>query len=184
MQLYHYSRLTGELGSQTTARKSPLFDASIHPSSEEFLIPANTTIVAPPIVGTSEVACFNDNAWEKKADYRGEIYYDKITKQPIEITEIGITPDETVTAIEPTEYVNWDTASGAWVIDMEEWLSTSIRPQRDNLLNQVDIKYCNSEKWENMTQTKKTAWSAYKQLLRELPETIDYNNPIWPTQPV
>ena len=67
---------------------------------------------------------------------------------------------------------------------MEEWLSTSIRPQRDNLLNQVDIKYCNSEKWENMTQTKKTAWSAYKQLLRELPETIDYNNPIWPTQPV
>lgn len=60
---------------------------------------------------------------------------------------------------------------------------TSIRTQRDSLLDEVDLKYRNAEKWELFTDEQKTLWRAYKQQVRDLTETIDLDNPVFPTMP-
>ena len=69
-----------------------------------------------------------------------------------------------------------------YIIPTEERL-ISIRLQRDNLLDEVDIKDCNAEKWELFTDEQKLLWRAYKQQLRDLPETIDLDTPVFPIKP-
>lgn len=64
------------------------------------------------------------------------------------------------------------------------WLDQEVRPQRNQLLNDIDIIYCNADKWETMTAEKKAEWRVYKQALRDLPDTIDMTNPVWPTMPI
>jgi len=78
-------------------------------------------------------------------------------------------------------YHEW--TDNAWELDREAWLDGDIRPRRDQLLDEVDLKYCNAERWDSMTITLKEAWSAYKQALRDLPDTIDHDNPVWPMMP-
>lgn len=58
-----------------------------------------------------------------------------------------------------------------------------IKEIRKALLNETDLIYCNAERWTNMTTDKQQAWSAYKQALRDFPNTCDINNPIWPELP-
>lgn len=64
-----------------------------------------------------------------------------------------------------------------------EILLHDVRRFRNNLLNHVDLVYCNPERWEQMTQEQKQAWRAYKQALRDFPSTCDLHNPVWPTPP-
>jgi hypothetical protein len=59
----------------------------------------------------------------------------------------------------------------------------SIRVQRNNLLKESDIEIL-PDKWEVMDLNIKTAWSVYRQNLRNIPQT--FSNPddiIWPTKP-
>jgi hypothetical protein len=67
--------------------------------------------------------------------------------------------------------------------DKQKALST-IRTKRDELLDQADIKYCNSEKWESMTPEKKQEWKDYKKALKDFPSHCDPFNPVWPVKPV
>ena len=52
-----------------------------------------------------------------------------------------------------------------------------IRIHRNNLLALSD--------WTQLPDAPvdKTAWATYRQELRDLPETIDINNPVWPVSP-
>ncbi|MBP7529303.1 MAG: hypothetical protein KA801_15360 [Syntrophorhabdaceae bacterium] len=81
----------------------------------------------------------------------------------------------------PSPYHVW--TGELWELDREAWLDGEIRPERDRLLDEVDLKYCNAERWDSMTITQKEAWAAYKQALRDLPDTIDHDNPAWPMMP-
>lgn len=96
MIVYEYNPTTGEFTRTSEARESPREQGI-------FLIPANAVTTVPPTVKTNEIACWNGTKWEKKADFRGKIYYDKTTKDKHEITEIGISPDVNWTDIEPTD---------------------------------------------------------------------------------
>ncbi len=81
----------------------------------------------------------------------------------------------------PTQY---HVLSGeTWELDLEARLNGTIRPERDRLLDEVDVKYCNADKWETMTAEEKEAWRTYKQALRDLPSTIVYDNEVWPVMP-
>lgn len=78
----------------------------------------------------------------------------------------------------PSAYHNW--ANREWRFDREAWLDTVIRPERDRLLDEADLKYCNSERWDLMGTGSKAAWREYKQALRDLPDTINFGDPAWP----
>lgn len=43
-----------------------------------------------------------------------------------------------------------------------------IRDYRDKLLNECDLKLCNAELWESMSENEKEKWKNYKQALRDL----------------
>ena len=88
---------------------------------------------------------------------------------------------DTPVPVRPSAYHVWE--SGAWSLDREKWLDAEIRPQRNTLLNEADLKYCNAELWSAMSTETKALWTAYKQALRDLPATIDYAAPVWPTRP-
>ena len=61
---------------------------------------------------------------------------------------------------------------------------TKVRNYRDNLLNQCDLQYCNSEKWAAMAEDKQKEWTAYKQALRDVPIQSGFPYSInWPTMP-
>ena len=51
--------------------------------------------------------------------------------------------------------------------DFEQRCET-VRQKRDMLLNECDIKYCNSELWDLMSENKKTEWREYKRALRDI----------------
>jgi len=105
-------------------------------------------------------------------DHDTGVYYgpDRIDPRDIEVPE------------RPSPNHTW--TGDTWEFDRAAWLDGTIRPERDRLLDEADLKYCNAERWDSMTITSKEAWAAYKQALRDLPDTIDYDNPVWPTMPV
>lgn len=59
-----------------------------------------------------------------------------------------------------------------------------LRNQRNKLLNEVDLVWCNAERWAGYTDVQRSEWADYKQRLREFPDTCpDLANPVWPTPP-
>jgi len=90
-------------------------------------------------------------------------------------------PRDTEVTKRPTQY--HVLSGGTWELDLEAWLNGTIRPERDRLLDEVDVKYCNADKWETMAAEEKEAWRTYKQALRDLPTTIIYDNEAWPVMP-
>jgi hypothetical protein len=58
-----------------------------------------------------------------------------------------------------------------------------VRTQRDQLLTESDI-YVLPDRWNVMTPEEQTAWSEYRQALRDIPQV--YDDPadvVWPTKP-
>ncbi len=59
----------------------------------------------------------------------------------------------------------------------------TLRKKRDGLLAESDI-YVLPDRWNSYTEEKRSEWSAYRQTLRDLPDTVvDVFNPIWPVMP-
>lgn len=90
----------------------------------------------------------------------------------------GIMPGESETRM-PT----LSELEAVWPAVQSELSMMPIRAERDRLLDETDTKYCNAEKWSAMTAETKTLWATYKQALRDLPTTVDPDNPVWPTKP-
>jgi len=70
----------------------------------------------------------------------------------------------------------------------EDWLDEVVRPFRNQLINDCDLVYCNPERWYGYSDEQKSAWSAYKQALRDFPEldleVVDNAEEIsWPVKP-
>lgn len=60
---------------------------------------------------------------------------------------------------------------------------SNLRSERDDLLIQSDA-YVLPDRWAGYTPEQQAAWSAYRQALRDLPETTeDPFNPAWPSKP-
>jgi len=180
MQIYHYKGDTGEYISTSEARLDPL--ETKMQEKDVYLIPAHATIQEPPQAGDNEAAVFAAGAWQIVPDHRRATYWKQDgTRYTIET--LGVAPAETDLDYDPRLSVYHDYSDGEWILNRARWLDTEIRPQRDRMLNNVDTTYCNADKWENMTGAQKQAWREHKQALRDLPATIDYANPVWPTMP-
>jgi len=60
----------------------------------------------------------------------------------------------------------------------KKYLLFKTRILRDELLNECDNKYCNAEKWHNMTDKEKSRWSIYKQKLRDITKAVELQGEI------
>lgn len=109
---YSYSAETGEYLGEAKAWESPLEAGVYH-------LPANAAYTAPPTPKEHEAARWNmeTGAWELVSDYRGETYWDKATREKVEIKELGISPAQELTDIEPTDpEAKWN--GTAWEIPL------------------------------------------------------------------
>jgi hypothetical protein len=90
----------------------------------------------------------------------------------------------------PTAYVAHENPTGPYgelgdpyyelKIPTTEELLDVIRRKRDALLIQCDFTQLPDVP---LTPETKTAWTVYRQALRDFPETCDVNNPVWPVPP-
>lgn len=64
-------------------------------------------------------------------------------------------------------------------------LAADVRAKRDGLLREFDAKiYCNSLRWAEYTTDEQTAWIAYRQALKDIPEQATFpQSVVWPTKP-
>jgi len=78
-----------------------------------------------------------------------------------------------------TEIDGFITTYDAEVVEADKWLK--IRDTRDQLLRNSDFTQVNDIPFD---QTTKDAWIAYRQSLRDLPNTFtNADDVIWPTEP-
>ena len=61
-----------------------------------------------------------------------------------------------------------------WKVNLDAWAEIAIRPFRNEYLNEIDLVYCNAEKWELYSPEEKAAWRKVKQFYRDLPKTAEF----------
>ena len=186
MNIYHYSPTTGEYLRMGYAKPDPL-------EPGRYLIPKYATTTAPPATGENEVAVFEGGEWVLKPDYRGQTFYVKATKEAVTITEIGVEPEESMTDVPPDENQKWDEDSEAWALD-EDYVREQIRLQRNALLAEADwliLRHIEQSELVAKQLLESTTLSPeqyeelllYKQALRDMMETVDINDPVFPDVP-
>ena len=92
MKAYGYSPVTKEYIGGVNCQLNPL--------EGSYLLPANSVFDKPPIVEHQQIAIWN-GAWEIRTDHRGEIYWDKSTKEEIKIEQIGEISEKDLTLLQP-----------------------------------------------------------------------------------
>jgi hypothetical protein len=78
----------------------------------------------------------------------------------------------------PGNKPSWEDVTAVWDEALMAWAFKDLRIKRNSLLNMSD--------WTQIedAQVDKNAWAEYRQTLRDLPQnTIDPENPVWPTPP-
>lgn len=58
------------------------------------------------------------------------------------------------------------------LLTLEDYINNYVRPQRNYLLDRVDIVYCNALNLLKMSDAKKQEWETYKQQLKDLPDMV------------
>ncbi|MCE5274868.1 MAG: phage tail assembly chaperone [Deltaproteobacteria bacterium] len=175
MTIYHYHPTTGEYLGKELADESPL-EPGI------FLLPAHATAAPPPQPSADEVVVFLGGAWQVVPDYRGTSWW-RQDGSMYTIETLGVLPADTDIDHDPRPSPYHDWSGSAWILNRETWLDTEVRTKRDQLLTEIDVIYCNADRWELMTSEQKQEWRAYKQALRDLPTTINPSEPAWPIPP-
>lgn len=113
MQIYNYSKATGEFVGVSTARLDPI--------DSNPLIPAFATATAPPATGQYQVAVFQDDAWSVEEDHRDREAWSTVDASRVAIDFIGPQP-ENVTFIDPSlvKHPVWD--GSQWATDRDSLL--------------------------------------------------------------
>ena len=101
------------------------------------------------------------------------------SKRPVHLNDIRV-------PARPSPEYYW--VDGEWVLrgDRDRWLNEHIRPERDRLLNEtmwISERQSTAPADKKMSDANYQLWIDYWQALRDLPETIDVDDPQFPTQP-
>jgi hypothetical protein len=143
MQIYNYNAVTGEYAGISQADQSPL-------NSEEWLIPANATDIAPPNTGEKEVAVFvNNTEWHIEEDHRGLKYWTPDGEEH-EVKEIGSIPSDVLFLERPSE--NHFAENGEWVYNeqkhREEWRETAFLERAEFAKKVAEKEWLSNEEAE------------------------------------
>ena len=85
--VFHFDSKTGEFLGESFSMPSPF-------RPDYFLLPSNATFDAPPACATNEVAVFINGTWERRPDWRNVKLYSTHDGAEVEISDIGVTPDD------------------------------------------------------------------------------------------
>ena len=120
MKIYNYNPVTGEYISEGLADGSPL-EPGI------YLVPAYATEIQPPETGDNEVACFENESWIVKPDYRGQNFYKKEDLSEVIIAEIGELSDDLLSELplKPDQYFEWN--GEEYVLNIDKKLQAKIQ---------------------------------------------------------
>ncbi|HEH9401954.1 TPA: tail fiber assembly protein [Aeromonas sobria] len=156
-------------------------------------LPAGAYLDAPPPCATRQAVVRNESGWRLTPDYRGVTVYDKATRHPCEITELGPLP-VTHTLLAPTSpYDVWDETTQGWIHDdiaaeqAQLIAATAEQAQRMAEANQqiailqpaVDGGYAKPEYTQLLAD-----WQRYRYELTLVPEQAGWpESPQWPTEP-
>jgi len=157
---YTWRADTGEYVSSHSANESPL-------EPGVWLVPANSTLDAPPTAGAGEIAVRAGEAWTLMADLRGQRYWLADGSEHV-IGAIGETlPDGAMDAPPPPT---------------DQQLADAARARRDALITATDYllmpDYPISA--EQLAEVR-----AYRQALRDVPLQAGFPQTIdWPTPPI
>lgn len=122
-------------------------------------------------------------------------FFDNVKSQPTidgftgkEIPSWDYDRYELQTQYSPNLFANIESDFASWLQKAKDAELAAeeekVRNFRDGLLNSVDTKYCNSEKWANMTEAQHTEWKTYKQALRDVPTQAGFPYAVnWPALP-
>jgi hypothetical protein len=156
MKIYLCNLITGHL---VTSR-----DATLDPVDQQPMISAGATTIAPPPAQAGFVRCFIGGEWLQVEDHRGETWYDNRT--PVLIGQLG-------------PVIEGLTAEPAPLTDEEKL--AALRAERDRKLSACDFTQLSDAPFDSAG---KAEWAAYRQTLRDLPETVaDLDNIEWPVVP-
>lgn len=101
MKAYSYSSITNEYIGEVNCQPDPIDGG--------FLLPGYSTIIEPPITKEKEVAVLENKEWKIKVDRRGEVYWNKDTKEEQKIVEIGQVQEKDWTKLQPiSERAVWE----------------------------------------------------------------------------
>ena len=137
--IYNYDATTFEFLNESEADLSPA-DLEKEPPEEVLMIPAYATQITPPATIANQVAVFDPDleTWSVQQDYRGQIRYSTITRQPVVINEIGPLPANTTATPPPVNHV-WNANANDWVLSPELVAAATNAEAKANLI-QIDIK--------------------------------------------
>ena len=115
LKVYCYNPKSGEFVSEIFAHEDPL-------DKGKYLIPKSATKTKPPTLGINEIAIYKNGSWSRVKDFRGKIFYDKITKEKIKIDFIGDIPSNVLNKLTEKEpgkepYIIYDNNSEDWKED-------------------------------------------------------------------
>ncbi|MBE2895445.1 hypothetical protein HPC38_00935 [Pasteurellaceae bacterium HPA106] len=104
-------------------------------SDFEFTLPPNYTFETPPIEKRGFVIRLINNNWQYVPDYTGKIVYNKKTKEPFEVKEIGELDEQYTEKEPPTQFHEW--VDNEWVLSVEKEKELNQQVQHD-LINSID----------------------------------------------
>lgn len=109
---YLFDANSGEYSGEVNCQEHPLYKG-------EWLVPDNSTELAPPHTTANQVAMFKDGQWCIEADYREQTVYAKADQTELKIDTIGPLPQGYTKKKPPTKYYRFDEQSQTWQHDAE-----------------------------------------------------------------
>ncbi|NMZ35353.1 tail fiber assembly protein [Pseudomonas proteolytica] len=181
---YSYRQDTGEFVGETTADPDPLV-------ADNWLVPAQATLVPPPAHAISKVSVWADGQWLTVDDLRG-VKYSKVDGSTVQWSELGAIPDDLTDLPYPGPFNKWNGAE--WEIDVEAEqleLANQTLIAREGLLvvatlriaplqDAVDIDDATSN---DLAMLKK--WKQYRVALSRIEQQAGFPLTIeWPVAPI
>jgi len=163
-------------------------------TTEEYLpqgvgVPANSTIIALPIVKASKVALFREGNWQVMADHRGETVYAIADGAEIEVTDPGDYPAGTTTLKPATDFDKWDGTK--WVTDKDAQSQARVSSFASKKAALISEANSITQAWQTqlllgiITDEDKatlTKWMKYIQKIQAI-NISDVTEIIWPQKP-
>lgn len=159
-------------------------------------LPADAYLDAPPQPVTGYAIVRAVDSWTLVDDYRGSVAYDKVTRQPSVIDQLGPIPDA-LTSISPqSNFDVWDDQLVMWVKDTaaeHAWHLAQATHHRQLLMSEasqeiavlvdaLDPSIINDPSDDD--HVKLIAWKAYRVELSKIDQQSGYPTDInWPEKP-